>query len=323
VTGRPGWEFEAPTPEGVLGVGHRPSFSILIPAYQAERTIARALESALAQTYPAKEIIVCDDGSTDGTALALQPYRGRIHIVRQDNGGAASARNAAAEAATGEFVAILDADDTFEPRRLEALADLAEVRPDLDILVTDVYFALNGRRSGRFYASNVFAVDDQRRAILRSCFVGGWPAIRRSRLNEIGGYDESFPIAHDWDAAIRLVVSGARAGLVRSPLMEYTLGPSSLTTARSRSLEDRVRVLEKALGSSPLTPEERRTAAESLAQLRRRAATAALEEAARTGSRQDALRVLAGGGAGARTRAAAAAAVIAPAPVHRFLTRRR
>lgn len=319
------WRFETPPiPEGELRVGARPSFSILIPAYQAERTITRAVESALAQTYPAKEIIVCDDGSTDGTELTLEPYRDDVQLVRKENnGGAASARNAAVAAAAGEFVANLDADDAFEPQRLEALADLAQTRPDIDILVTDVYFVLDGRRMGRFYDSNVFDVDDQRSAILQSCFVGGWPAIRRSRLHEIGGYDESLPIAHDWDAAIRLIFNGARAGLVKSPLLEYTLGESSLTSARHRSLEDRVRVLEKALGSSELTRVERQAAAQSLRRHRRRAAAANLEEAVRIGTRQAAFRAFTKREAGMRTRAMAAALLMAPAPARRFLERRQ
>lgn len=318
------WRFETPPiPEGELRVGARPSFSILIPAYQAERTIARALESALAQTYPAKEIIVCDDGSTDGTELALEPYRDDVQLVRKENGGAASARNAAVAVAAGEFVANLDADDAFEPQRLEALADLAQTRPDIDILVTDVYFVLDGRRIGRFYDSNIFDVADQRSAILWSCFVGGWPAIRRSRLHEIGAYDESLPIAHDWDAAIRLIFNGARAGLVKSPLLEYTLGDSSLTSARDHSLKDRVRVLEKALGSSELTRVERRAAAESLRHHRRRSAAANLEEAVRIGTRQGGFHAFTRRGAGMRTRAMAAAFLIAPAPARRFLERRQ
>jgi len=211
----------------------------------------------------------------------------------------------------------------FEPRRLEALAELGRTRPDLDILVTDVYFVVGGRRTGRFYASNEFALGDQRTAILLSCFVGGWPAIRLSRLREIGGYDESLPVAHDWDAAIRLIFAGASAGLVDSPLMEYTLGASSLTSARSRALEDRVRVLEKTLASTRLTPGERRTAEESLRRHRRRAASASLDDAVQVGARGSALRVVTRRGAGVRTRAAAATVVVAPAPVQRFVARRR
>jgi len=323
VTSADDWRFDAPVPENEVSPGERPSFSILIPAHQAEGTIVRAVESALAQSYPAKEVIVCDDGSTDGTQIALQPYRDAVRLLIKENGGAASARNAAAAAASGDFVAQLDADDVFEPRRLEALADLGGMRPDLDILVTDVYFVVGGRRTGRFYASNEFALGDQRTAILLSCFVGGWPAIRLSRLREIGGYDESLPVAHDWDAAIRLIFAGASAGLVDSPLMEYTLGASSLTSARSRALEDRVRVLEKTLASTRLTPGERRTAEESLRRHRRRAASASLDDAVQVGARGSALRVVTRRGAGVRTRAAAATVVVAPAPVQRFVARRR
>nr|MDQ3724416.1 glycosyltransferase [Actinomycetota bacterium] len=83
-------------------------FSIVIPTYQAAHTVARSVESALAQTYPAHEVIVVDDGSTDRPEEALRPFEGRIRIVRKENGGGASALNAGAAAASGDFMAILD-----------------------------------------------------------------------------------------------------------------------------------------------------------------------------------------------------------------------
>src|SRR5207248_4438233 len=115
-----------------------------------------------------------------------------------------SALNAAAQAATGEFVSWLDADDAYEPERLAATGELGAQRPDLDILMTDSYLEVDGRVVGRFSDETPFAAVDQRMAILDRCFIG-WPAIRRSRLLDVGGFDESLRTGYDWDFWIRLL----------------------------------------------------------------------------------------------------------------------
>ena len=256
-----------------------PSFSLIIPAYQAASTVGDAVSSALAQTYPAHEVIVVDDGSTDDLAGALSTFAGRIRLIRKENGGAASARNAGVAAAEGEFVAFLDADDVYGPRRLEVLGELGAARPDLDIVTTDMSLVVDGRVVGRFNVENPFASVDQRVAILRSCFVGGCPAIRRSRLRAIGGFDETLVMGCDWDCLIRLILDGSLAGLVDEPHMEYRLRPDSLTSARTASLWSRVGILEKARANPSLRPDERRDLARSLASHRTRAILAEVEAA--------------------------------------------
>jgi glycosyltransferase involved in cell wall biosynthesis len=246
-----------------------------VPAYQAVETIADAVVSALEQSSPPLEVIVCDDGSTDGTAAVVERFRERVVLLRTEHGGVASARNCALRAARGDFVAPLDADDVFLPRRLEALGELAAARPDLDLLSTDVYLERDGETIGRYYAENRFEVADQRTAIFTSCFVG-WPAARRERLLAIGAFDESFATGEDWDAWIRMVLDGARAGLVEEPLLRYRVRPGSLTSDRPRVLRERVALLDKTARHSGLEPSER----EALAVARRRAdARASLAEA--------------------------------------------
>lgn len=251
-----------------------PTFSIVIPAYQAAETIGGAVRSALAQLHPAHEIIVVDDGSTDDLERALRPFYGQITLIRKENGGSASARNAGAAAATGDFLAILDADDAYHPGRLEALAKLASARPDLDLVTTDARFVVEGEEVGTFLAHNPFAVSDQRTAILESCFVGGWPAVRLNRLRAIGGFDESLPVGHDWDGWLRLILDGSQAGLVDEPYYDYRLSPGGLTAGRVSSLWDRVRLLEKAARNPSLLAEERPTLSRSLRRHRTRAVLA-------------------------------------------------
>ena len=221
----------APAPPAALEPLQRPpTFSVVITAYEAAATVAAAIRSALDQTHPAHEVIVVDDGSSDDLMAAVAPFAGQIEVVRKSNGGGASARNAGVAAASGDFMAILDSDDLYDRRRLEALADLAVARPDLDLLTTDSRFMVDGHEVGRYASHDPFAASEQRTAILDSCFVGGWPAVRIARLEEIGGFAEDFRIAYDWNCWLRLILDGSSAGMVDEPLYDYTLHPGSLTS---------------------------------------------------------------------------------------------
>jgi hypothetical protein len=272
---QPAQHVLAPPPSSpVRALSRPPTFSIVIAAHQSASTVAGAVASALAQVHPAHEVIVVDDGSTDGTAAALEPVADRIRLLQKPHGGVASARNAALAAATGDFVAILDADDAYHPDRLLALARLACERPDLDLITTDALFVVGGAPAGTFLAHNPFATAGQRTAILRSCFVGGWPAVRRARLAQLGGFDESLRTGSDWDCWLRLILSGSSAGLVAEPLYEYRVHSGSLTARRTASLWDRVRLLEKAAVNPALLAHERPALLSSLRAHRIRAARA-------------------------------------------------
>jgi glycosyltransferase involved in cell wall biosynthesis len=250
-----------------------PTFSIVITAYQAAGTVATAVESALTQTHPALEVVVVDDGSTDDLDGALRPYAERIRVVRRENGGGAAARNTGAQAARGDFMAVLDADDAYHPRRLEAIAGLAQERPGLDLVTTDARLLRDGKEVGTFADATPFADADQRAAIFDTCFVGGWPAVRLSRLESIGGFDESFRIAYDWDCWLRAILDGAEAGFVDQPLYDYVLHAGSLSANRVASLWERARLLEKAADDPNLRAEERPALDRAIRNNRSRAAT--------------------------------------------------
>jgi len=309
-----------PKPAGLKPLAEPPSFSVVIPAYQAAATIAAAVSSVLAQTRPAAEVIVVDDGSTDDLTAALRPFGDRVELLRKPNGGVASARNAGATAACAEFTAVLDADDRFHPRRLEALAGLAAARPDLDLVTTDAVFVAGGREAGSFLADNPFSTDDQRAAILRGCFVGGWPAARISSLREAGGFDEQLEVGVDWDCWLRMILAGSRAGLVDRPYYEYVLHADALTSDRARSLWGRVRLLEKAMRNADLRPEERPLLGR---EIRWRRSEAVREEARAVtdggGDRRRLLRLATRPGVEPRARAEAAVAATAPRLARRFV----
>jgi hypothetical protein len=304
-----------PAPAG-LTPGPEASFSVIIAAYNVAGFIAEAVESALGQTKPPLEVIVCDDGSTDDIAGALAPFTGQIALIRKENGGEATAKNAAARAASGDFVVILDADDVYLPGRLEALADLAQARPDLDVLTTDAVLEVDGVPVRRSYTAELpFAVDDQRSEILRWNFVFGLAAVRRKRFLAAGGFDESIRYATDWDLWARMILDGSRVGAVMEPLARYRLRAGSLSGSRPDLLAGRIRVLEKAAGHPSLSAAEKRTVTESIALERRRLALAEAR-AALAGElphpRRRSLAVAFGRGHGLRTRVKSLTAAVAP-----------
>jgi glycosyltransferase involved in cell wall biosynthesis len=304
-----------------------PTFSAIVPAYQAADFIGEALESLLAQTMPPIEIIVCDDGSTDDLAQAVAPYRSSITFLSKENGGEASAKNTAARAASGEFVAILDADDIYLPERLEALAELSMRRPDLDILTADCLVVANGRVIRRCYDGGYhFETEDQRRGILERNFIGpGHMAVRREHLLAVGGFDENFRWATDWDCWIRMIFAGSRAGMVAEPLAEYRVRESSLASNRVRQFEAYVAVLEKAAARSDLSRAERVVLNSSLEAQRRRVELRETEDALVSMSseaRRLALGVARDRGFPVTTRAKAALAAALPRLAGRHLARR-
>jgi hypothetical protein len=320
-TGRP---LRAPPASDVVEPGQPPTFSVAIPAHNSAATIVEAVESALAQTLPPLEVIVVDDGSTDGTAAALESHLHRIRYVRQERGGAASARNAALRIARGDFFVLLDADDAYLPERLEALAALAAARPDLDLLCTDLAYVVGGRTVGRFGETCPFEIDDQRTAILERCFCAV-PAVRRAALVEVGGFDESCRTAEDWDCMIRLIHDGSVAGLVDEALYSYRIHSASLTADRIGTLRERIDMLERAGRARPLSVTERAGLARSLTHQRTSLALAEAEVAVRARSadaRRLAFAAARSRGGRPRYRLVALAAVLAPRAVARALERR-
>jgi GT2 family glycosyltransferase len=308
--------FLAPLPEGPLVARERPGFSVVIAAHQMAELVGGAIESALSQTAQPFEIVVCDDGSTDGTEVAVAPYLDRVTYVRRERGGEAAAKNTGVRAATGEFVAFLDADDVYLPERLEALGELAVARPDLDIVLTDAYLEVDGERVRRCYeASWPFAADDQRLAIVQRNFLLGHAAVRRSRVLAVGGLDEELRLVADWDLWARLILAGSGAGLVDEPLSCYRVRADSQSSQRAAVHAEKVAVLEKILARDDLRPTEAAAASAVLARERRELPVAQAREALREGrpdARRRALAVALGPAQGPRSRAKALAAAIAP-----------
>ena len=115
-----------------------PLISTIVPVFNGERYLGEALDSIWAQTYRPLEIIVVNDGSTDGTAKVVGSYRERVQYIQQANKGPAAARNLGISKAGGDFIAFLDADDVWHPEKLERQMARFRARPELNLCVTHI-----------------------------------------------------------------------------------------------------------------------------------------------------------------------------------------
>jgi glycosyltransferase involved in cell wall biosynthesis len=191
-----------------------PLVSVIVPAYNAEAYIRQALESALGQTYEHLEVLVIDDGSGDGTAEIVREVAaedGRVRLFQQANGGVASARNHGIKHARGTYIAPLDADDPFYPRKLEAQVARMEAGGEGMGMVYCWWISMD--QSGRVFggASPWRIEGDVYERLLYVNFIGNAsvPLYRRSALEQVGSYDESLRArggqgCEDWELSLRV-----------------------------------------------------------------------------------------------------------------------
>ncbi|MDO8209847.1 glycosyltransferase family A protein [Conexibacter sp. CPCC 206217] len=315
----------APAPSSPPAPAAAPSFSIVITAYEVAPYLGEAVRSALEQTLPAADVVVVDDGSSDDVDGALAPYRDRITLVRQVNQGPGAAKLAGARAASGEFVSFLDGDDVYLPQRLEALAEAAAARPDLDVLQTDAWVESGGERLRRVYDETwEFEVDDQRRGILTRCFVLGHAAARRALLVALDGSDRT--TLDDWECWIRLILDGARAGCVQEPLSVYRVRPGSLSTGRTSLYRRGTATLRKFEAEPGLSEAERTALVQTRSEWSRLLTLELARDALHAGDRRAARpllkRIVRSRGYDPRARLKALISLLAPGVARRLLAER-
>ena len=208
-----------------------PTISAVIAAYQAERWIAEALEGVLGQTRPPDEVVVVDDGSTDGTARELARFAGSIRVVRRPNGGCPAAFNTAFAHARGDFVAMCGADDVWEPRKLEWQAEAMAAHPEVDVLFGDaIVFGEREGTYGRPPGTGVLDRDALRDALYRENFICA-PSIviRRSLFERLGPFVEDFG-ADDYEYWMRCLRAGASFHYDPRPLLRYRRHDANLSS---------------------------------------------------------------------------------------------
>jgi glycosyltransferase involved in cell wall biosynthesis len=207
--------------------------SVIITTYNRSNMLPTAVESVLAQTYPAIEIIVVDDGSTDDTKKVMKQYVGRVTYIRQDNQGLAAARNTGIRASSGQYINVLDDDDFFMPTKIERQVQVLDTQPDTALVNCGHYYV--NEKGALLYKVIPSPGTDTLKELVCGCFiVAHAPLIRRQCLDEIGLFDQNLPwfgkYCEDWDLWLRMARSGYRFVHIQEPLCAYRIhGDSQLT----------------------------------------------------------------------------------------------
>ena len=220
--------------------------SVIIPAYNTEQYIAKAIKSALAQTLANIEVIVVDDCSTDNTVKIVESFNDpRLQLIlNRENMGAGGARNRAIAAAQGKWIAVLDSDDWYAPQRLEVLVSLAEQK-NVDFIADDSYLVEDGvstpwstiiRESGtkvsaiqQFEAADFILTDIEGRPGLRLGFTK--PLFRREFLINNQIRYENIRVTQDFWFDVQCFMHGAKFFLVPEPYYFYRARPGSLVSS--------------------------------------------------------------------------------------------
>lgn len=219
--------------------------SVVIPTYNSATLTAETVASVLAQTAPADQILVVDDGSTDDTAQRIRSFGSPVRYLFQHNAGPSAARNRGVSAATGEWVAFLDGDDVWHPRKLELQKAALARRPDLVLLGHRTYDwpgthpEIVGRPDAVFAEVNL---DD---LLIRNAFVTSTLLVRTEALRAAGPFDPELRGPEDYDMWLRVARLGTVANLSLALTGYRSATPGSLSKNAERMEQGMRRILEK------------------------------------------------------------------------------
>jgi glycosyltransferase involved in cell wall biosynthesis len=237
------------------------NISVIIPVFNTERLVAEAIRSVLAQTHEDFELILVDDGSTDGSAAVCAGFDDpRIRLVRQQNRGLAGARNAGIRHARGDLLAFLDADDAWMPDKLVRHLDHLGSHPEVGVsfshsaLMDDA-----GRLTGRYQTPPGGDVSPGQLLMDNPVANGSTPVVRREALDAIAfdrgercWFDPELRRVEDLDCWLRIALSTSwRIACLPEVLTVYRLSSAGLSTDGAAMLADWQRVLERARALDP------------------------------------------------------------------------
>lgn len=224
--------------------------SIVMPAYNAEFTIAESISSVMGQTYDNWELLVVNDGSTDGTSSAITPFLSdkRICLIEQENSGVAAARNRGIKQSAGEFVSFLDADDLWIKDKTARQVEMFRRSGDPVLGLVYSRYASFGASPGAALLRNDdayfgYLVPEMR--IMVYDFIATSTVMTTSTvISDVGLFDETLSGTEDWDFWIR-ILSRYKVGLVDDALMMYRENPQGLSKNFRKHHAEEWKVLKK------------------------------------------------------------------------------
>jgi len=223
----------------------KPLVSVVIPTFNYGRYIIDAVGSVLAQSYPAIEIIVVDDGSTDDTYHRISVFGDRVRYLYQENSGPSRARNNGIRAARGELIAFLDADDMFHPRKLEIQVAYLSAHPDVGMLVTNHFYDFKGNWPEISLHDPPADPVEFDELLIKPRFGSCGVIVRRECFDVVGVFDEGLRYSEDRDLWLRITAQ-YRVMKLRDPLWWYRLHGTSASRAAEKMEEAEKQVLRRA-----------------------------------------------------------------------------
>ena len=241
----------------------KPRVSVIIPTYNRGWIIKEAIDSVMVQDYRNFELIIVDDGSTDNTPDILNSYRGDIMVFRQENQGVSAARNRGFAAASGRFVAFLDSDDLWLPRKLFRQVEFFNKNPDAQICQTEETWIRKGVRVNpkKRHKKPEGMIFEQSLAL---CLVSPSAVmIRRSLFDEVGVFDEKLLVCEDYDLWLRISCRFP-VYLIDTSLIIKRGGHDDQLSASSGLDKFRIESLKKIIASDLLSKIQYRAAVKTL-----------------------------------------------------------
>jgi glycosyltransferase involved in cell wall biosynthesis len=236
-----------------------PKVSVVLTCFNHLSFLGDALESIQRQTFESFELIIIDDGSTDGTREFLQTVKCDRLILNDVNLGTYASLNKAISSSSGEYIAILNDDDFWEETKLSDQVELLEARPDVGLVGCDGFFI---DASGKQTLENplgfefpVFETGTQIDGfVYRNLVIPSGALFRRSLFEELGGFDEAFFGSGDWDLWLRFAMVSS-VGCVQKKLLRYRVHSGGASTNREKILNDDLRLRTRMLELIPESPQ--------------------------------------------------------------------
>jgi glycosyltransferase involved in cell wall biosynthesis len=238
--------------------------SVIIPSFNRRHTLERALQSVFEQTSPVDEVVLVDDGSTDGShAMATEKFP-RVKIIRQPNRGVSAARNRGIEAAGCEWIALLDSDDCWLEHKIEKIRDAGPRHPEINLFHSDEIWIRRGRRVNPMHKHRKRGGWIFSRCLPLCAISPSAAVIRKTTLLELGMFDESLPACEDYDLWLRFC-HRYPVHYIDEPLVVKHGGHDDQLSRRYPAMDRfRVRALLGLLETGNLSPENHAAAAAEL-----------------------------------------------------------
>ncbi len=229
-----------------------PNISVIIPAYNAENTIARTIESVQKQTFSDFELIVINDGSTDRTAEIVQNIEDiRLKLFSYENGGLSVARNRGIQNASGNYLAFIDADDLWTKDKLEKQLAALEANPDAGVAYSLTCYI--DEQDNLLYRCNSISFEGNvlKQLLLTNFLINGSnPLIRQQAIKSIGNFDPSLKSSEDWDYYLRLAANYSFVCVPKYQIL-YRKSSANMSSNVERMKKASYTVLERAYQKAP------------------------------------------------------------------------